>query len=308
MVSIVCERGFAAASVTAVSARAKVSRQTFYDAFETREDCFLAVLDEGYAQAVSLVSRAFQDARRRHEGPDATLAGLRGALMALLSFFDSQPRLARAWLVESLAAGAWALERRERHVTALTRLIVESHSVRVEPHPLASTGAMASVLGIIQSHLIARNPEPLLTLLGPLMGVVVAPYLEPPVVIAEIARGEVLAQKLLAEHTSRPRQADDGDPGVPRLLCDARARRARDCLRHLAEHPGASNRQVAAAVGIARDSHISTLLARLHRMGLVVKSKGRPGAPNAWSLSPYGLEVARALQTAKTADESCVKS
>lgn len=39
------------------------------------------------------------------------------------------------------------------------------------------------------------------------------------------------------------------------------------------------------------------LLSRLSRQGLLLKVPGRPGHPNAWSLSPHGAHVARALST-----------
>jgi hypothetical protein len=45
--------------------------------------------------------------------------GVRSALVSLLAFLDCEPLLARVWLIESLAAGAWALERRERDLAAL---------------------------------------------------------------------------------------------------------------------------------------------------------------------------------------------
>ena len=310
MVVGVSENGFAGATVMSVCARAKVSRRTFYEEFDSREACFLAVLDHGYRQASTLILQAFDDARQSRDEEDADLGGLRGAMAALLSFFDAQPRLARVLLVESLAAGAWALERRERHVGALTRLIVGSVEAPadVESHPLRAAGVMASVLGIVQTHLVTRRPGSLVTLLGPLMDAVAAPYLGARVAVAEVKRGEALARKILAERDSPSPQVGREDLQVPSLLCDVRAHRARNCLRYLAEHPGASNRQVGTAVGIGRDSHISTLLARLRRIGLLVRSPGSPGGPNAWTLSPYGREVARVLHTSKTAHESCVKS
>jgi hypothetical protein len=75
-------------------------------------------------------------------------------------------------VVEALAAGPWALERREQHVADLTEMIVENWGMRAppEPHPLTNVGVMASVLGIVQNHLLADRPEPLIGLLGPLMG------------------------------------------------------------------------------------------------------------------------------------------
>src|SRR5580698_8129155 len=117
MVSVVWEEGFAAASVTRVCARAGVSRASFYATFDSREDCFLAVIDEAYRQASRLIAGAFA----RHQ---CWREGVRAALVELLSFFDAHPRLAQVWLVESLAAGSWALERRERHLAALTQSII----------------------------------------------------------------------------------------------------------------------------------------------------------------------------------------
>lgn len=88
---------------------------------------------------------------------------------------------------------------------------------------------------------------------------------------------------------------------VPAALRDPRAHRARRAVCYLAEQGGRglgpSNREIADGIGVARHEQISKLLARLADIGLLVKhAPGRRGHSNAWSLTPYGLEVARALQ------------
>ncbi|HEV3319542.1 MAG TPA: replication-relaxation family protein [Solirubrobacteraceae bacterium] len=298
MVGVVYERGYAGASVSSVSARAKVSRHTFYELFDGLDDCFLAVLERGYRQVRGLISQAFE---REDSWPD----GVRGALAALLAFFDSEPVLAHVLLVEAAAAGSWARSRRERHLAALTSLIEDRWGAPADghPHPLVPAGVMASLLGVLHTHLVTGREQPLVTLLGSLMGLVTAPYLDQRDVTREIDRAEILARELLARDT---REHSHVHPTttiitttaieIPNLLLDPRAHRARGSLHHLAEHPGASNRQIAKAVGIARDDQISTILARLARIGLLVKSSPRPGGPNAWSLTPHGLQVATALQ------------
>ena len=65
-VDAVEEVGYARMTVAQVIARARVSRKTFYDVFEDREDCFLAVFDAG--------RRADQRARRRGVRARARLA------------------------------------------------------------------------------------------------------------------------------------------------------------------------------------------------------------------------------------------
>ena len=281
--SVVCEQGFAGASVASVCARAGVSRGSFYELFDGREDCFLAVIDDAYRLSSALIAGAFERAEDWRDG-------VRRALAELLLLFDREPGLARVWLVETLGAGSWALERRSRHVTALTRQVVESwpQPLGAGPHPLASVSVMASLLGILQTHALAEEPEPMITLLGPLMGVVVAPYLDPPAVEQEIERGAALARQMLAALAP-----GGGRPTVPvaDALHDPRAYRARGCLRYLATNPGASNRQIADAIGVRSHSQISTLLARLARAGLVHNRPGRPGHANAWSLTPSGLHA-----------------
>jgi len=290
MAQVARERGFAGASVGAVSARAGVSRRTFHELFDGLEECFVAVLDEGGARVSAVLAGAFAAER-------SWLDGTRDALAGLLAFFDSEPALAHVLLVEATAAGPWARERRERHVAALTELIEGRWGAPAggQAHPLATAGVVASLLGVLHTHLVTGRPEPALALLGPLMGLVTAPYLDQRGVAREIARGEALAAELLAAGVRERARPAAGALEIPDLLLDPRAHRARACLLYLAERPGASNRQVARAVGVARDAHISTLLARLRGMGLVVKRAGRPGGPNAWSPSAYGLRVAHAL-------------
>jgi AcrR family transcriptional regulator len=295
MAATVSEQGFAAATVSAVCTRANVSRRTFYTTFEGREDCLLDVIDEGYRRTRPLIASAFDRA-------DTWQAGVRAALAALLALFDDEPLLARAWFVETVAAGSWALERRERHVAKLTSMIVERWS-HGEPDQFISFSAslvMASVIGIIQTHLLRNREQPLICLLEPLMGTITALYLDAPAAAAEARRASALTAEILAGRRVERRTHRPAEFEIPRIVRDPRAHRARACLCHLLTHSGSSNREVARAVGIARDTQISTLLARLHRAGLLVKHRAAPGGANAWSLSPYGVEIARATSHSET--------
>lgn len=67
------------------------------------------------------------------------------------------------------------------------------------------------------------------------------------------------------------------------------ARRSWECLAYLGDHPGSSNSEIAAAIGVVHGSQISKLLSDLRREGLVLRDAGeRPGTPNAWWLTPVG--------------------
>ncbi len=290
MVLVIHERGYVGASVSAVSEQANISRRTFYEAFDSLEDCLLAFMAEATRHVAALISRAF--ARE-----DSWVDGVRAALASLLTFFDSEPVLARVMLVEVGAAGTSALKHREHHIATLTTLIEDRWGAAQDlgVHPLANPGVMAAVLGALHTHLVTGRAEPLTTLLGPLMGIATAPYLDQPRTAREITRGHAMARELIAR---RPKQQPQppSDIEIPNLLRNPRAHRARACLHYITQHPHASNRQVAQAIGITKDNHISTLLTCLHHAGLLTKQPRPPGKPNKWTPTTYGQQVAAALR------------
>jgi AcrR family transcriptional regulator len=307
MVAVIAERGYGGASVGSVCARAKVSRSTFYEVFPSFEECFLAVLDRGMETmaAVMLGALAGEDEQDWLDRMLATEA-------AVLTFLDGEPEFARVLLVDALGAGSWALERRQDNVGVLRDLIVEQFKdtpLGGDFPPMAAAGVMASLLGIMHEHLLHREAAPLISLLGPLMGVIMTPYLSRREVAREIRRGEEFAEKIQAERASQkspfPSSGKDGKRivEVPALLHRVRAERARSCVRYLAEQAECShcpsNREIATGIGIESDGQISKLLARLDSAGIVSKVSHGPGRPNAWQLTPYGQNVVTALNTAE---------
>ena len=94
-------------------------------------------------------------------------------------FFDEEPALARFCVVEALAAGPKALERRGEIVDLLVKVVDEGHEERParapDPPPLAAEGAVGAVLAVIHRRLVMGGPEPLTDLLGSLMSAIVLP-------------------------------------------------------------------------------------------------------------------------------------
>jgi AcrR family transcriptional regulator len=297
VIQVVAERGIAETSVGLVIARAGVSRRAFYEHFAGLDECLIAVLNGALERAAPIVARAFDDSTPTRPWYD----GMRAALAAMFELFEAEPELTYVCLVETLAGGPAARGHRERVMAAFRALVV----ARIEPEishasALVPEGAMASVLGIVQARLAAREPQPLLELLGPLMGMIVGPFLDDAGVARQIEQGEQLARELLAgrsvagEPQATPRAAPVGVE-VPDVLLAPRAHRVRQCLLYVAENPGASNRRVGAALGIPHSGQIAGLLGRLAGLGLLVKHAGKPGHPNAWSPTTAGRRVAAAL-------------
>ncbi|HTC59648.1 MAG TPA: TetR family transcriptional regulator [Solirubrobacteraceae bacterium] len=289
-IQVVADRGFARASVGLVTRRAGVSSRTFYELFGSLQGCFVAVLDAGAQHVARTILTAFQ-------GETVWVDGMRSALAALLVLFESDPARARVWHVETLAAGQWALERRQRNLAALRSLIVEHWYPEPETDRicLASEGAMAGVLGVLHTRLLASSEEPLLTLLGPLMGLVVAPFVDADVRAREIACSRRLACEVLE---GRPPASLEcvlslqSERLAPRSLRIPRSARMQQCLAFLAGAPGSSNSEIAAALGIVHSSQASKLLSQLVERGLVAKRSNGPGKRNAFTLTNLGQLLA----------------
>jgi AcrR family transcriptional regulator len=297
IVEVAAQRGFERTSVKLVAERAGVSTRTFYEEFADLRDCFEAVLDQALELAGGLIAQAFTREQRWQDG-------VLGALASLLQFFDSEPALTRIWFVESMSAGSWALARREQIAGALRSMIVEYWSSRGEqaPDPVAAVGVMASVLGLIQMKLVTEPSEPLIELLGPLMGLVTSLYLDKQDVEREVRRGALLARELRAGRSStsgpgveRPVGAAGPDMTVPGALRDPRAHRMRQCLLYVTRHPGASNQEVGKGIGVSHRGQLARLLGSLLALGLLCKRAGGPGRANAWSPSAEGERVASVL-------------
>jgi AcrR family transcriptional regulator len=103
----VAERGYAGATIEDVVRRASVSKKTFYEHFRDKEDCFLAAYD-------AASDECFRHVIAAQRGGDDWLDGTRAGIRAYLRWLAAEPALARVYLVEVLAAGPRAAERRER--------------------------------------------------------------------------------------------------------------------------------------------------------------------------------------------------
>jgi AcrR family transcriptional regulator len=282
MVEVVAERGVARSTVAHVVARSGVSRRTFYELFEDREDCFLAAFDLMIERAAARVVAAF-------EKGEGWLGRVRCGLRALLEFLDDEPSLGRLGVVDALGAGPVALERRTRVVGVMIDVVDEGRRERKAGRRLTrltAEGIVGAVLAVLHARLVEPEREPMVGLLGPLMGLIVVPY-----------EGRAVAEREAAQPKSRRRPA--ARPAADPLL-DLEMRLTYRTVRVLiaiAGVPGASNRGVADASGVSDQGQISKLLARLEHLGLIANvGEGHArGEPNAWQLTPKGRDVEQTL-------------
>jgi AcrR family transcriptional regulator len=333
LVEVTRERGMGAVTVAHVVARSGVSRRTFYELFEDREDCFLAAFDLAVERAAQRVVPAFR-------GQGSWRERIRAGLGALLGFLDDEPGLGALCMVDALGAGPAALERRAGVVQGLIDAVDEGRAEAkgsAQPTRLTAEGVVGAVLAVLHARLASGDArvveasndgharvngaraagahatgaqiggaprrgsrdngprrdgarlgaaQPMVTLLGPLMGMIVLPYHGHAAATRETTRPGPRRRRIVA-----PR----GDP-----LRDLDMRLTYRTVRVLlavATHPGASNRKVADASGVADQGQISKLLVRLEHLGLVVNggASSARGEPNVWSLTAKGEGIQRAI-------------
>ena len=113
------ELGYAEMSVEAITTRAGVSRRTFYEHFQNKEDAFLAAYDAAVRAVVRHVRRAyFQETTAQ--------ARLHAGIGAFLQVLASDPELARMCIVEVLAAGPRAIARRNETMRMFAEIIEDN--------------------------------------------------------------------------------------------------------------------------------------------------------------------------------------
>jgi AcrR family transcriptional regulator len=283
IVEVCAEHGAANVSVAHIVARAGVSRRTFYEVFVDRDDCFLGAFDEGIARASRCVLEDYDPQR-------PWIERIRSALIGLLSFLDVERDVGQLLVVGSLGAGAEALARRQRVLEEMIAVVDEGRreSRSGDQLPaLTAEGIVGGVLSVLHSRLLDEKSGRLLELTGPLMSMIVLPYLGPSAARKELGRD--------VPRSSHRSAATAPDP--LRALGMRLTYRTVRVLLAVAASPGRSNRQVADGSGIADQGQISKLLARLHGLGLIQNTGAGSvrGAPNSWVLTDRGWEVQSAL-------------
>jgi AcrR family transcriptional regulator len=287
-VEAVEEVGYARMTVAQVISRARVSRKTFYDVFTDREDCFLCAFDQALDQASVL-------AREACEQEPGWAEGVRSGLARLLAFMDDEPRLAKLCIVEALGAGERVLERRARALQEFASVIDRGRSVATatsEPPDVTAEGVVGAIFSVLHARVLEGGEDPLADLLGPLMSMIVLPYLGPRAARRELSRPPLEISR--DGHPPAVAKARDPLEGLNMRLTYRTVR----VLVVISEHPGASNREIAEASGIVDQGQISKLLARLARLDLIenVGEGQERGASNAWHLTARGEQVERATR------------
>lgn len=165
--------GYAAMSVEDIVVASGVSRRTFYDNFQGKEDVFLAAYDEVTSRLLARVMAA-------NDANDNIISRAREGLRALLGFLAAEPAFADMCVVEALAAGPIVVERRNANLRTLSDLIDEAAAAAMPdatpPSPIIAQALVGGIFEVVYSRVLAGRHAELPGLLPGLVFTLLLPY------------------------------------------------------------------------------------------------------------------------------------
>jgi AcrR family transcriptional regulator len=162
MAEAVAERGYAATPVAEVLRRAGVSRETFYEQFANKEECFLAAYEAGVGIVLEATGVAASADREREGVLDAVLH-------SYLTTLASDPAIARTFMVEVYAGGEAALARRAEVQDRFAAQVAAWTGARTAAQRQACEMIVAAAIGLVTQWICAGRIERLTELHEPLM-------------------------------------------------------------------------------------------------------------------------------------------
>ncbi len=189
------EKGYRAVTVADIVRRAGIARNTFYENFSSKEDCFLAA--QQYAMN-AVLEQVVDAAGEISNWPQRVEAGLG----AFLDYVAHEPALARTCMVEALAAGPGSVHYYEESLQAFVSLFRIGRDVSPHGGDLPATleeALIGGVFWILYQRLLLAETERIEELLPELVEFTLTPYLG-----AESAR-DVAAVGAGASHRSNRR-------------------------------------------------------------------------------------------------------
>jgi len=160
-------------TVADIVKRAGIARNTFYENFSSKEECFLAAQE--YAMSAAL-ERVVAAAGSFADWPQRVRAGLG----AFLGYVIEEPALARTCMVEALSAGPESVRYYEESQQAFVSLFKLGRDVSPHGGDLPETleeALIGGVFWILYQRLTISRPQAIEELLPELVEFTLAPYL-----------------------------------------------------------------------------------------------------------------------------------
>jgi AcrR family transcriptional regulator len=167
------DKGYRAVTVADIVRRAGIARNTFYENFSSKEDCFLAAQDYGVEEALRRVVEAAGSV-------ESWQARVNAGFAAFLQAIASEPALARACIVEALSAGPAAVERYESSLQAFVPLFRVGRTVSPHGERLPETleeSIVGGIFWVVYQQIVLGRTADVERLLPELIEFALTPYI-----------------------------------------------------------------------------------------------------------------------------------
>ncbi len=176
MAEAVAEHGYAETSIADVISRAGVSRKTFYQQFDGKDECFAVAYGQEMDRLLEVTLSAFES-----EGPPWARR-LRAALTALCGALAGNPAVARLCFIEGLAAGPVTAARRRAELEGLLPLFESAPSDALGDSPFGESlrmGRIGDLAEMLRHEIAAGAGAGLPRLVPELTYLLAVPFLGP---------------------------------------------------------------------------------------------------------------------------------
>ncbi len=179
VVHLTLDEGYASLTDPQIARFAGVSTEAFHKQFASKEECFLAVLDEFVREALDAVKGSFEDA-------PSWEAGVYRAVTAFVEYLVGHEALLRLAFIDLFEVGPAMVGRMTRSVEGFTKLIVAQGPAPRRGPEVAMEAITGALWAIISSYVGSRRLQRLPSAVDHLTFTVLAPYLGPKAAVEAI--------------------------------------------------------------------------------------------------------------------------
>lgn len=187
---LAAERGYQKTTIELIAKTARVALATFYEHFDSKEECFLAAFDENVEAAREVFAELL-------DLEQAWADQIAAALEILLEMVVNEPERAKLCIVESQAAGSVPLARYQAVLESTAPKLREGRELNPRANRLPD-GLEVAIAGglawLLHQRLVANEAIEVKALLPEMLQVTLTPYLGE----VEAARAAEAAQARVA--------------------------------------------------------------------------------------------------------------
>jgi AcrR family transcriptional regulator len=170
--ALVAERGYQETTITELSQRAAVSLTTFYNHFASKQEAFIAAIDDGERQLVELALPAYENAA---DWPHAA----HDVIHAFFAFNATHPAMAQLGGMRIFSGGAKGFDLHEHATGRFGAVLRGGYREHPDTSPIAAEAISATVAALLYQQIRRRGPERVYEVAGIASFLALAPFVGP---------------------------------------------------------------------------------------------------------------------------------